>query len=388
MNDPAEPRRYRASKSASRPRPWRIAQLCDPEAVAGGRCIGMGRAVAASGQRWRRRMCRCRCRGLPMGRVTAPLAGAAHVTDPRPPLLLGRAFTRGTEGKPLSPIAEEGDGSTELLEYSHTADNSPDRQVYMTSLHNADNDEPGHEYDNELLADVSANEPTADAPQDENQEHRRIRRLKNAKRAQRRRNMENHARNPMYQRNLNNAFAVAVDREYRTPIGAIAEAALLAQQLPPYPQIQRLLYLTQRSLVLLDGQHPVSSTRNMPSRQKINDGRDARCIIEARRRDHPDRYPDDDNNDRFPAFTSNITEISHPKDFKPVRIPKYDGKQDLRQRIRCYSVAMEVSGGSNSTKELYFLVALESAPLTWLESLKPNSIDPWENLKRAFIDNF
>jgi hypothetical protein len=47
-----------------------------------------------------------------------------------------------------------------------------------------------------------------------------------------------------------------------------------------------------------------------------------------------------------------------------------------------------VSGGSNSTKALYFLVALESAPLTWLESLTPNSIDSWEDLKRAFIDNF
>jgi hypothetical protein len=32
-------------------------------------------------------------------------------------------------------------------------------------------------------------------------------------------------------------------------------------------------------------------------------------------------------------------------------------------------------------------VALESAPLTWPGSLKPNSIDSWENLKRAFIDN-
>jgi hypothetical protein len=31
---------------------------------------------------------------------------------------------------------------------------------------------------------------------------------------------------------------------------------------------------------------------------------------------------------------------------------------------------------------------LESASLTWLESLKPNSIDSWEDLKRAFIDNF
>jgi hypothetical protein len=38
------------------------------------------------------------------------------------------------EGKPLSPIAEEGDGSTELLEYNHTTNNLPDCQVYMASL--------------------------------------------------------------------------------------------------------------------------------------------------------------------------------------------------------------------------------------------------------------
>jgi hypothetical protein len=48
-------------------------------------------------------------------------------------------------------------------------------------------------------------------------------------------------------------------------------------------------------------------------------------------------------------------------------------------------MAVEVSGGSNSIKALYFPVALESVPLTWLESLKPNSIDSWEDLKRAFM---
>jgi hypothetical protein len=111
-------------------------------------------------------------------------------------------------------------------------------------------------------------------------------------------------------------------------------------------------------------------------------------IIEARRRDHPDRYHDDDDNDCLPAFTSNVTEKSYPKDFKPVGIPKYYGKQDPRQWICCYSIAIEVSGGSNSTKAPYFPVALESTPLTWLESLKPNSIDSWEDLKHAFIDNF
>jgi hypothetical protein len=45
-------------------------------------------------------------------------------------------------------------------------------------------------------------------------------------------------------------------------------------------------------------------------------------IIKARRRDRLDRYHDDDDNDRFPAFTSNIIEKSYPKDFKPVGIPK------------------------------------------------------------------
>jgi hypothetical protein len=68
------------------------------------------------------------------------------------------------EDKPLSPISEEGDGSTELLEYSHMVDNSPDHQVYMASLCNMDDDELGPEYDDELLMDVSAEEHTTDTP--------------------------------------------------------------------------------------------------------------------------------------------------------------------------------------------------------------------------------
>jgi hypothetical protein len=54
------------------------------------------------------------------------------------------------------------------------ADNSRDRQVYVASLRNADDDESGPEYDDELLADMSADKRTTDAPQDENEEHRRI----------------------------------------------------------------------------------------------------------------------------------------------------------------------------------------------------------------------
>jgi hypothetical protein len=114
------------------------------------------------------------------------------------------------EGRPLSPIAEEGESSIELLDHSCTANYSSDRQVCMASLHNAEDDELGQRYDNEKLANVSANEPTADAPQDEDEEHRRIWRVKNTKRTQRRRNAQNRAREP---RDLNDTFTAVVDRE-------------------------------------------------------------------------------------------------------------------------------------------------------------------------------
>jgi hypothetical protein len=111
------------------------------------------------------------------------------------------------EGKPLSPIAEEGDGRIVLVDYSSSGEFSPQCHVYMASLHeHGDDDEPGREYDDELLADVSANERTADAPQGEDEEHKRIRRLRNAKQAKRRRNAEARARNPPHRRNLNGAF--------------------------------------------------------------------------------------------------------------------------------------------------------------------------------------
>jgi hypothetical protein len=159
--------------------------------------------------------------------------------------------------KCLSRITEEEDGSTELVEYSHTAETSLDRQVYMA----AEDDELGSEYDVELLIDVSINEHITNAPQDKNKEHSRIRWLKNAKRG---RNTKNRAHNLLYHRNLNNAFAAVEDREYCTLIGAIAKATLLVQQLPPNPQVQRMQNLTQHAVVQLDEQNPKSSALEYP----------------------------------------------------------------------------------------------------------------------------
>jgi hypothetical protein len=77
------------------------------------------------------------------------------------------------------------------------------------------------------------------------------------------------------------------------------------------------------------GQDPLEANlHNAPTidlKRKINEGHDARLVIEARRRDCTSRRHDDDDNDRVPAFTTSIIDKSYPKDFKPVGIPKYDG---------------------------------------------------------------
>jgi hypothetical protein len=95
-----------------------------------------------------------------------------------------------------------------------------------------------------------------------------------------------------------------------------------------------------------------------------------------------------DCSDHFPAFSAWFSNYKYPEGFKPIGITKYDGKQAPQQGLRCYSTAIEVAGGPNITKVIYFPMALDPALLTWLKSLSNNSIDSWERLKKVFIDNF
>jgi hypothetical protein len=95
-----------------------------------------------------------------------------------------------------------------------------------------------------------------------------------------------------------------------------------------------------------------------------------------------------DCSDRFPAFSARFSSYRYPEGFKTIGITKYDGKQAPQQWLRCYSTAIEVARGSNITKVIYFLMALDPTPLTWLESLSNNLIDSWEWLNKVFIDNF
>jgi hypothetical protein len=123
--------------------------------------------------------------------------------------------------------------------------------------------------------------------------------------------------------------------------------------------------------------------------QRINEGRDARSIIDSRRKEREVVETEGtDCSDRFSAFSARFSSYKYPDGFKPIGITKYDGKQASQQWLRCYSTAIEVVGCSNITKVIYFPMALDPAPLTWLESLSNNSIDSWERLKKVVIDNF
>lgn len=72
----------------------------------------------------------------------------------------------------------------------------------------------------------------------------------------------------------------------------------------------------------------------------------------------------------------------------PLGINNYDGKMDPNIWLRWYSSVVEAAGGNDTTMMLNFPDVMEQTPLTWLESLCPDSIDSWHALKKAFVTNY
>ena len=53
-----------------------------------------------------------------------------------------------------------------------------------------------------------------------------------------------------------------------------------------------------------------------------------------------------------------------------------------------YSQSIELAGGDDDIKTLFFPMALETMPLQWFDKLNPGSIRNWEDLQRVFYGNF
>jgi hypothetical protein len=325
------------------------------------------------------------------------------------------------EGRPLATVAEEW---TELVEAS--SDELISCQVLMAEEGEDDDDLAIVEFDA-----ISKDEATTNAG-DENDADREARRARNKARAVRRRRVNERLRS--MHRELDAEFAVVSERGFRTPVANIARVTAILKRSND-PNLRQALRYAQRAWVQLDQQNPMSTIREervgeshsqahsrtaggrpRPQRsnnndnargsqqpppgghprqanhrnppedlcQRINEGRDARSIIDSKRRDREvAKTEGTDCSDRFPAFSARFSSHRYTEGFKLIGITKYDGKQAPQQWLRCYSTAIEVAGGSNITKVVYFPMALDPAPLTWLESSATTRSTPGSGSRRS-----
>jgi hypothetical protein len=92
--------------------------------------------------------------------------------------------------------------------------------------------------------------------------------------------------------------------------------------------------------------------------------------------------------DRFPCFARRLLSVRLPYKFKPSNPSKYDGKTEPNQCLCIYSQSIELAGGDDNIKTLFFPMALEEIPLQWFDKLSPGSITCWDDLQKAFCSNF
>jgi hypothetical protein len=154
-------------------------------------------------------------------------------------------------GRPLSPVRGEEIGDTALVDYS-TTHSTPDRQVYV-SLHGEESalGSQADQYANENLDQISDDELSVNAPQDESQQDRKSWRRRNRRRATRKKNVTARAQRtpaPHGPRNLRRDLDEAADNAFCSPLINLAEAAILMQALPDTPQIREIQRLTRDAL--------------------------------------------------------------------------------------------------------------------------------------------
>jgi hypothetical protein len=87
-------------------------------------------------------------------------------------------------------------------------------------------------------------------------------------------------------------------------------------------------------------------------------------------------------------FSRRLASVRLPHKFKSSNHSKYDGKTEPKQWLRIYSQSIELADRDGDIKALFFPMALENMPLQWFDKLNLGSIKGWEDLQRAFCENF
>ena len=123
---------------------------------------------------------------------------------------------------------------------------------------------PSQHSPNEALDQISEENLTRDAPQDEDEATRTARRARNQRKGERKARAAKRTRLPPC--NLNNEFNNVADPVFTTPIAAMIEAILRLMQMPQNLQMERVIHLAKHAVEQLERQKPLSSLYGTRSR--------------------------------------------------------------------------------------------------------------------------
>ena len=91
----------------------------------------------------------------------------------------------------------------------------------------------------------------------------------------------------------------------------------------------------------------------------------------------------------LPCFGPRIRDEPFPKGFMlPRDTPKYTGSVKPEDRLVDYSTAVSIANGNKRVAVKYVPLMLQGTTRTWVNSLRPCSINSWVDFTDAFVRNF
>ena len=192
------------------------------------------------------------CRGHTLAELLDNLREVASIDD--------LPFQHGT---PLETERETGSGGTVLANYESDLESFSLECLVPVIIQQPGGAHSQHD-PNEALDQISADNLTQDAPQDEDEDTRTARRARNQHKGERRVQAVERACLPL--RNLNNEFNNVADPIFRTPIAAMTEATLRLMQMPQNLDLERVINLAKNAVEQLERQNPLSLLHGTRSR--------------------------------------------------------------------------------------------------------------------------
>jgi hypothetical protein len=79
-------------------------------------------------------------------------------------------------------------------------------------------------------------------------------------------------------------------------------------------------------------------------------------------------------------LSEGIQALPWPNEYKPITLPKFNGRTDPHQFLMSFEAAVASARGNDTVLSKSFVIAAEGDALAWPSMLKPSIIYSWENL--------